>query len=1108
MGKAYWKDIWRTVKKEKKRFISIAVITALGVTMMCGLRAACEDLRCSADRYFDEQKLFDIRILSTLGLTDDDVKALEALEEVEDAEGGYNETVYTKVEGIKKSIQVYQLSSKGFNEPYLLEGEMPEKENEIVITENYINQSGKQIGDYITLDEEPESLKAQKFKITGIIVDTLDINSTEGSMGFRTTSTTDYMGYVSPKSVDSDVYTAVYLSLEGTKEMNCYTDEYEEKVEQVVKKIESKIKQQREQARYDEVYNDAMEEWLDGEQEMKDEFAKADKEIADAKAEIADAKRKLANARKEIADGKKELIEGEKQLEEKEKEAEKQIADARTEIEAGYQEITDAEQGYAKLLEGQKTLDAQVTQLKEQVIANMPQLSAYAKVLEQKEAELDAKKQALDNGTSDAEDYAAAYKELEEAYQALQAEKEAFDKQVESVIQYALPNEWKTIQENKAQIDAGLALYEANLPLLEESKVKLAEGEKELEAQEYAMKKQFSEAWQEIADGWRELTEGEKELSKGEKELADGERELNANIIDYQLEKAKAEKELADAKEEIDDIDMTKWYVQDRTTLSGFTNVKGDADSIQAIGDIFPILFLVVAILISLTTITRMVDEERGLIGTYKALGFTNQEIRRKYILYAFTACLIGGIIGDFCGYVVLPKFLFTVFNVMYLLPEYYVQFDVLYGLGGIIFFEAGILGATFYACERKLKRMPAVLMRPKAPKSGARVLLERVTFVWKRLSFLNKVTARNIFRYKKRMFMTIVGIMGCTALLLCGFTIKNTVSEMVPQQYDHVYKYDLMAVTADDDYDILKEKMSSDSEIDKYLPARIESLEIFNAEGKKETVQLIVVSEGELLEPFICLKDKKETEYILEDGEVFLTRNATRILGLESGDDILVQNMDLAEARVNISQVVENYFGNTIYMTEKTYTEVFGDYNTNAVLATFADNCKNIERYTDELARMDEILSATSTQEMAEEFDSAFQLINMVVYIVLFLAAMLAFVVLFTLSNTNISERERELATIKVLGFYNQEVHSYVNKETLILTLIGIVCGMPAGYGLGRYVMGILELPSLEFYITLYRESYGVAAVITIIFAILVNFITNGTLNKINMIEALKSVE
>lgn len=1164
MGKAYWKDIWRTVKKEKKRFISIAVIAALGVTMMCGLRASCVDLRYSADAFFDEQKLFDIRVVSTLGISENDLAALENVEGVAEVEGGFSETVHTLHDGVRKSIEIHALSKNGFQMPYILEGKLPEKENEIVVTKKYQLETGLGVGTEISLDEEPENLKSSIYKITGIIVDPMDINSTEGSMAFRSTATTDYVGYVIPEAVDSDIYTAAYLMVEGSAELNCYTDEYEEKVENVVSTIEKEIKAQREQARYDEVYNDAMEEWLDGKQEMEEEFAKADKEIADAEKELAEGRQELIDGRRELADGRAKIEDGRRQIQEalselksKERLAKQEFAKAKQDIEAGYEQISEGEKeleaAYETLSasqqlldEGKAELEAQEVSVKQQFADGYAQIEAAENelytaydeaqqavtLLEEQNLQIEEKMQ--DEAVSVEEKLVLEKTHAELELQIVEAKANVLMAQLKIEIGVPQIEEQKAELEKQeaeanlqfeqaraeldvaqAELDAGMEQYEAGVREIEAAKEELLEGEKELQKQEkkaYAQiadgYEQINEAEEELDQGEKELLEGEKEIRDGEQELKKGEKELADAKAEYEEEKADAIKELNEAREDIEDIDMTKWYVQDRNTLSGFSNVKSDADSIQAIGDIFPILFLTIAILISLTTITRMVDEERGLVGTYQALGFTNKEIRRKYMIFAASSCLIGGFIGDIGGYIILPKFLFTVFHIMYLIPNYSMHFDALFGVGGIVLFEAGILIATVYAIEKKLKHMPATLMRPKPPKDGSRVLLERVTFIWKRLSFLNKVTARNLFRYKKRMFMTIFGIMGCTALLLCGFTIKNTVSEMIPQQYENIYQYDLMAVAMDDDYDELAEKMENDVEVNMYLPTRIESVEIFNSAGKKIQLQLIVVENGEELVDYICLKDKKNNTYVLKDDEIFLTRNATRILSLEEGDVLTWQNQDLTEAKAAFNRSVENHLGNAAYMTVSTYEEMFGKYVENGVLANFSEKCEDHAAYADALIREKGVLSAISTEQMAAEFEPAFALINMVVYIVLILAAMLAFVVLFTLSNTNISERERELATIKVLGFYDLEVHSYVNKETIILTGIGIIAGMPAGWLLGRYVMGILEFPSLEFYIALYPESYAIAAVITVVFALMVNLITDRSLDKIDMIEALKSVE
>lgn len=1201
MINAYWKDIWRSIAKGKKRFLSIAMIAVLGVTMMCGLRAACKNLRNSADRFFDEQNLFDIQILSTLGFTQEDVEILESLDYISCAEGGYNETAYTFVDEIRKSIEIRTLSEKQLNIPYLLEGEMPQKINEIVITKTYKNETGKGVGDEIILAEETENLKSQKYKITGIIIDVMDINSTEGSMGFRSTARTDYVGYVIPKAADCDIYTVLYLQAEGVESMNSYTDEYQDRIDEIVHTMELEMKKDREQSRYDAVYGEAMDEWLDGQREMKEEFARADEEIADARQELLDGKQEIEDAKKEIADGKLELEDGKQKLQEakreleegkeklkkaeallnsQEQEANIEFAKARQEIEHGYAQIAVGQQeldaGYEKLQAGQQELDQGKAELTAQEAAAQEQIQSawekmkvqedsltldfqeyemgkiqleerknvlleqkagvermlqnpaltqeerveYEQILLQLQTELDGIAEKEAKMAIDYEQLMAGKQQLEAGKEELLAQETAMHEQ------FALG--WAAINEKQVQLDAGLHQYQQGIQELQMAKIQLADGEQELNVQQANAKTQIANGRKEIQNGWneirhgekkikeseydvaegeRELAKGEQELAEGEKELKEGEQELSDNIAEYEKEKVKAEKELADALDEINDIEMTKWYLQDRTSLSGYSNVKNDADSIQAIGDIFPVLFLVVAILVSLTTITRMVEEERGLIGTYKALGFTSGEIRRKYLIYAALACLLGGMLGYLGGYVVLPGIIFVIFHVMYTIPEYFFQFDV-FGVLGILLFEAGVLGATYYATMKALRQMPAKLMRPKAPKSGSRVFLEKITFVWKRLSFLNKVTARNLFRYKKRLFMTVFGIAGCTALLLCGFTIKDTVAEMMPQQYEYIYQYDLMAISSDDDYQTMEHILTEEEQMEAYLPLRIESVDLLNTENEEITIQMMVVPDEQSLEGFIYLRDAKKEKVLLKEGDILLTKNATRVLDLDKGEKVRIQTQDLVEMTVQITEIVDNYFGNVIYMTESTYKTYFEDFAVNGMLANLSEMCENPKEYTHQLAREECVLSAVSTQAMKEEFDSAFALLNMVVYVILVLAAMLAFVVLFTLSSTNISERERELATIKVLGFYYAEVHSYVNKETVLLSAIGILAGMPGGWLLGRYVMGILKLPSLEFYIELYPQSYLYGAMITFGFTLIVNFITDRVLDKINMVEALKSVE
>ncbi|MBR4026882.1 MAG: ABC transporter permease, partial [Lachnospiraceae bacterium] len=570
--------------------------------------------------------------------------------------------------------------------------------------------------------------------------------------------------------------------------------------------------------------------------------------------------------------------------------------------------------------------------------------------------------------------------------------------------------------------------------------------------------------------------------------------------------KAEALELIADAREEIAELKMTEWYISTRTSLSGYGNIKTDAGCIEAIGNAFPIIFLTIAILISLTTITRMVEEDRGLIGTYKALGFTDSEIRRKYLIYALLACLFGGILGDLMGFVLLPNIIFIIFGVMYQIPAYSLTFNYFYGIGGIVLFIIGIAGASIVSCEAELSHMPAMLMRPKAPRNGSRVFLERITPVWSRLSFLNKVTARNLFRYKKRLFMTLFGIAGCTALLICGFTIKDTVTGLMPRQYEDTYQYDIMAVAEDNDK--LLEYLEDNNAVRKYMNTLITNVKLINEEGKEETVQLIVLPDGMSMKSYIRLYNKAGDNLTLSEEDVFATINVSKVLGFEKEDMITIQNLQLELADVEITEIAMNYLGNNVYMTQAKYEELFGTFEPNGALILLRGEEEEQEAFAQELAEKDGMLSAISTSSLKEDFEPAFQIINLVVYVVIVLAAALAFVVLFTLATTNISERERELATIKVLGFFDNEVHAYVNKETLILTGLGILCGLPAGNLLGTWLMSILNLPSIYFATTIYPISYVISGVIAICFALIVNTITDRSLNKINPVEALKSVE
>lgn len=1077
MKKAYSKDIWRSIWKGKKRFFSILLITALGVTTLTGIKAGCVDLRYSADAFFDRQGLFDISVVSTLGLTKEDVSVLQQAEKVAVAEGSYSEIVHTEYDEKRQSAEIKVLSENGINLPFLIEGTLPIVENEIAVTEKYRQNTGRGIGEIVTI-EDGSNFSITEYKISGIVVDVMDINNPNGSVAFRSSSTADYTFFVLPKAVETDIYTAIYLKLTDCKDLLCYSDEYEESIRQVVQEIEGQIKEVREQARYDSVIDEANQELVEAEQEMEQEFLKAEKELADAE--------------KKLLDGEESLEEGKRELEKNQQQAEEEFLKAEKEIEDGYQQLRTAEKQLAEseeqIQEGEQQLEQAKEELTYQQTESNVQLETARKQLEEG---IEQVQNMLDQFQSN--EMMPSLAELQAQLQQLTAQlEEVNQQQAEADAQFQAA--WQQIAEQEAELAEARIQLENGQAELEKNRFKLEEGEVELERQKQEVKEQ--------------IQEGEEELVKAEQELLEGKKEWEEGWKEYQEKRIEAEQELEEAREKIADIHMAQWYVQERDSLSGYANIESDADCIEAIGNAFPIIFLVVAVLISLTTITRMIEEDRGLIGTYKALGFTDEEIRKKYLIYALSASLLGGILGDLCGFIVLPEIIFIFFRIMYLLPEYNLKFNFGYGFGGILLFLTGVAGATGYACYTELKQMPAVLMRPKAPQSGSRVVLEYMTPLWNRLSFLNKVTVRNLFRYKKRLIMTISGIMGCTALILCGFAIKDTVTDLMPRQYQYIYRYDLMAVVSPEENTKLLSYLKNNENIANFLNVQIDSVKLKNQIGKEQKIQLIVVPQNAEFYSYIHLENTQGKQVELKEKGIYITQNAAELLHLNREETVFLQNLKLVQKETTVMEIVKNYLGNAVYITQATYEELFEQYEPNGALIQLSDICTDHLGFAEELGRKEGILSSISTEELRRDFSKAFVLMNMIVYVILFLAAGLAFVVLFTLSATNISERIRELATIKVLGFYDREVHLYVNKETLILTGIGILLGLPLGDALGHCLTWVLRLPSIYFAVSIHKSSYFIAVGISFGFALLVDFITNHTLDRVNPVEALKSVE
>lgn len=575
-----------------------------------------------------------------------------------------------------------------------------------------------------------------------------------------------------------------------------------------------------------------------------------------------------------------------------------------------------------------------------------------------------------------------------------------------------------------------------------------------------------------------------------------------------------SEIELTDAKEKILEIKKATWYILDRNSNVGYVSFIQDTKAIENIAKVFPVVFFLVATLISLTSMTRMVEEQRTQIGTLKALGYNSFQITKKYIIYASTACIVGGILGMCVGFVLLPKVLWALYGMMYKITDVCISFNFKIAIIGLILISVCIVGATVYTALKELKNAPSVLMRPKAPKSGNRVLLEKIPFIWKRLNFSNKVTVRNLFRYKKRFYMTIIGILGCTALILTGFGIKDSVTRILPNQFDKIFCYDfqitLKESLSQEEKNQAINEIKNDSRTDKIAKVYMTSGELIN-NNHSENVQIIVPEDELALEGIININNVKTHERIkLKDNEISITDKVSQLLDVKIGDTIKLKNADGTELEVKISDITENYVSHYIFMNKTTYEQLYqNNYDSNVVLT------KNIQlteeesnQFATEIMNKKEVSAVRNISSMADSIQNMMSLLNYVVVILIIAAGLLAFVVLYNLANVNISERIRELATIKVLGFYDKEVYTYVTKETVILTIIGIILGLGAGYLLNYYILGTCEINILRFVKTIEPISYVYAAGITIIFTIIVNIVTYFSLKKINMIESLKSIE
>ena len=1076
--KALLKDTFKEIKKSYKRFISILLMALLGVGFFAGLRAASPDMVDSIDTYYKNQNVYDIEVMSTLGLTDSDIEALSNIENVENVYGTYSRDGLIKTN--EREIVSKILCVDDVNTPVLVEGNMPENIDECVVEKDFLEETGKKIGDYIEIEpeetentdttdgEEIEYLKNKTLKIVGVVESPLYISRERGSTKLGT-GVIDYYIYVNKENVNSEVYTEIYITLENRDKYQTGSNKYEDYVEETKDKIEE-IKEERENARYQELIDEANAEIAKAEEEFNTEKQNGE-------TQIQDAENKINEGKSQIESGEAEINSNERTANQKFKNAEAQIESVKTEVAKNALQLNN------KKIEAEKGFEEAESQ-KVGLQSTLENINNAIKITDNSIVE----KQAQLETAETEEEMIAINQEIAK----LQATRQVYE------------TNKKSVEAGITQIDNQIA---SGRQELQNAEVQIDSARNQIQSQEATLKQNKNDTYAQIASAKKELEASKQEIANAEAELETSRAEFNTKIQE-------AEGKLIDAKEKVSEIEKAEWYIFDRQQNAGYSSYIQDTESIENLSLVFPIVFFAIAALVSLTSMTRMVEEERQEIGTLKALGYNKFHIMLKYLIYSSLACIIGGVIGMNIGFQLLPRIIWDMYEMMYTLPEFIISFNHQYSSIGLGLIYICIVGATLYTILKEVKETPATLLRPKAPKYGKRVLLERVGFIWKRLKFSHKVTVRNIFRYKKRFLMTIIGIMGCTSLILAGFGLKDSISSILPNQYEDICHYDMLvslktSLTQEQKGSYI-EKLKQREDIQELVKTYMES-GTAGKEEKSENVQIVVPSDNQEIDKMIKLRDVKTKEpFTLSEEGIIITDKLAELIGAKVGDMIMITTADDIEKEIKVVGITENYISHYVYMSKELYQQVFGEtYSTNVLLIQDKNLSEEQEESVmQEMVDQNEVLTVTLTKTTMKTLDDTMSSLNYVVVILIVSAGLLAFVVLYNLSNINIGERIRELATIKVLGFYDREVYDYVTRETIILTIIGILLGLVAGYFLNFYILGTCEINILRFEKVIHPISYLYATAITFVFSIIVNIVTYFALKKIDMIGSLKSVE
>ena len=1145
------KNLLQSILKSFGRYVAIVAIIALGASMFVGLLMTKSDMVATGQKYMDEQNMFDLRLVSTYGWGEEQLAAVSKLEQVVDAEGViYVDAIASASDGQDDSVYRLYRTPERVNKLSLRGGRMPENGDECVIDGYHMTDDilGTQVQISSGNEETTlETLVYRTYTIVGYVASPLYMDMNRGTTAIGSGSLTNCL-YLHPDGLDTDVYSEINITIPG--DYDVYTKEYNDAMKAAVDQLEP-ITEELGQQRYQQLRDDAFEAYREGRQEYLDglnEYKKAKSEVMD---ELHDAYQELLDAEQEIADNEKKLADGQKQL----VRGWAQLEAGKDELEAGraeYEKIKKsvdaaAVEAYEELIRQRDDLNGKIADIDAQIAAIDAQLSQFGneesdevRALNEEIASLNGSIQATNEAIAGAESaleelksYPGVTDQMIETAQSgineLYAQRADYESQRDELIRQRdelLASEEKSPEEQAllAQREQLMSDRSYNVTLLDGVELALDNYDDALgavmaelraaEAEIKAGEVELEKARNQLDNAYLQLQEGKKQLEEGKIELADGWIEYEDGKAEAEKEFAEAEEELAEGKQELDDglIQITEMadidvFVLDRNSNIGYGSLDSASDIVQGVSRVFPAFFLLVAALVCITTMTRMIDEERTQIGTLKALGYSNGAIISKYLIYAGSGAIVGCGLGVFVGSMAFPTILWQAYKIMlYITDGIVLKFNLVLCAAVVSAYTAVMLFVTWYCCRKALQEVPAELIRPKAPDAGKKILMERLPF-WHRISFLNKVTIRNIFRYRQRLAMMMVGIGGCTALLLTGFGLRDSIVNVVDYQFEEVTTYDLQVYFTGNRSEGDRYKFEGELRglAENVMFYHQESIEV---ETEDQTKEIYLMAGDHRIQEFVDFHKGEEKLSMPRVNEVMLSVGVCEALDIQVGDRVTLRNADMERLELTVSGIYDNHVYNYAIVLPETIEAQWG--YTPDIQMALVKTAEGQDTYSLSavITDLDGVMNVAVSEDLADMVGSMMEALDLVVWVIVFCAGLLAAIVLYNLTNININERIREIATIKVLGFNAGETAAYVFKENLSLSAIGSVVGLGLGYLLLLFVMDQIKIDMVWFKALITPASYVWSIALTMLSACAVDFIFYFKLDKINMAEALKSVE